>query len=793
MAATLANSAQTLPHQRRPALATTDTAHSLRVQPTRHHVGTALGACLGRHPTGCHWTCDTPYTRAQRVRCHAETQYAQHVMLRVLCTRFPAQLSRRCADVSHVLLAPLTGLCRCTPVQSHEDLFEDAFAKALASVDTATAAHDVAPRNSGGGGAPAAPGAYRSTPHPQPDGPYLPRRTLGHLYEPSALASRGQPLLGAVRPLLSGSGAVHAAAAYRAEPAPPPAPADQSFDDSYEEYDEDTFDEEEEGDVYDAEVAAASRAALVHQQQEHAPRVMTPQETFTTRTHTTGVTPQQLSASAAALLAQSRAAASSVASGVFPAAQAARTQGLVGRQAPTAVPAPLMQVGVSRVFRNDTGAAASLFRRAGAVEPPTRASPRAGEDGAAGGSDPHDDAASTVTLSEAMREELLSEDAEFLDGLDEETFAALAVAVARAQLADEGYSNAGDDAMSLAVHGRGSEADFDDRGEQHYVTGPGRNQLYDEYDVSGQAGNTREATPRVAASVLQARAQELQHEMRAAAAVVAEVRRSGPTLLPGTAAGPSTVRLPPALRAMHARQQGGGGGGTAAHEGGIMDTVLGGQTAPQSPADMAVKSAAALEREALHAASLAEDRARLAAAAARDAARREALEAESKYRAQLLSQPLPGSDLFVRLEAIATRAREEAATLERLTSQAAEKAVEKAAELEEKLSAVVPIPPLLSLLGPGGGGGARGGHGSPSAAMASLRRSMQAQLQGGEPFQGAGAGLDDMLAQYPPGSEGQAAAVARAEAALFGITAGFEDEDEEDSLSRARRGGENIL
>ena len=128
-----------------------------------------------------------------------------------------------------------------------------------------------------------------------------------------------------------------------------------------------------------------------------------------------------------------------------------------------------------------------------------------------------------------------------------------------------------------------------------------------------------------------------------------------------------------------------------------------------------------------------------------------------------------------------------------LTSQAAEKAVEKAAELEEKLYAVVPIPPLLSLLGPGGGGGARGGHGSPSAAMASLRRSMQAQLQGGAPPQGAGAGLDDMLAQYPPGSEGQAAAVARAEAALFGITAGFEDEDEEDSLSRARRGGENIL
>ena len=714
--------------------------------------------------------------------------------LHACCPPAPAPTCRRCALNSLPLRPTHSPLTFLAPLQSHEDLFEDAFAKALASVDTAAPASDVAPRTSGGG-APAA-GVYRPTPQPQPDGPYLPRRTLGHLYEPPAVAPRGQPPPVAIRAPLSGPGALHAAAAYRAAPAPPPAPADQSFDDSYEEYDEDTFDEEEEGDVYDAEVAAASRAAAVQQQQQQqqAPRVTTPQETFTARTHTTGVTAQQLSASAAALLAQSRAAASSVASGVLPAAQVARTQALVGRQAPTAVPAPLMQVGVSRVFRNDTGAAASLFRRAGAVGPPTRASPRAGED-AAGVGGAHDDAASTVALSEAMREELLSEDADFLDGLDEETFAALAVAVARAQLADEGYSNTGDDIMSLAVHGRGSEADFDDRGEQHYATGPGRNQLYDEDDVTGQAGSAREATPRVAASVLQARAQELQHEMRAAAAVVAEVRRSGggPTLLPGTAAGPSTVRLPPALRAMHARQQGGGGGGTAAHEGGIIDTVLGGQMVPNSPADMAVKSAAALEREALHAASLAEDRARLAAAAARDAARREALEAESKYRAQLLSQPLPGSDLFVRLEAIATRAREEAATLERLTSQAAEKAVEKAAELEEKLSAVVPISPLLSLLGPGGGAGARGGHGSPSAAMASLRRAMQAQLQSGAAPQGSGAGLDDMLAQYPPGSSDQAAAVARAEAALFGITAGFEDEDEEDSLSRARRGGENIL
>ena len=641
---------------------------------------------------------------------------------------------------------------------------------------------------------PASVGPYRPTPQ---KGPYLPRRTLGALDGQPGSAAHGAAAPASLRAAPSVLGATYGVAHSTAPvvaAAPPAAPADVSFDDSYEEYDEDTFDEEEDGDVYDAEVAAATRAAVAAQQQQQAPRIHTPSETFTARTHPPGVTPQQLSASAAALLAQSRAAASSVASGVFP---ASRTPALVGRQAPGAVPAPLMQVGVGRVQRVETGNAASLFRRASseriqppdiAALPPTRTSPRAHEDGG-GGLDA--DAASTVAASEALREELLSEDADFLDGLDEETFAALAVAVARAQLADEGYSNAGDDVISMAVHSRGSEADFDDRGERDYLIAGRR--LYDEDDVTG-AGLTnsqREAPqPRLAASVLQARAQELQHEMKAAAAVVAEVRRSGgATLLPGATAGPSTVRLPPALRAIHARQ-GGGGGESAAHEGGIMDTVLGGQTV--SPADMAVKYAAALEREALHAASLAEDRARLAAAAARDAARREALEAESKYRAELLAQPLPGSDLFVRLEAIATRAREEAATLERLTSQAAEKAVEKAVEFEEKLSSVVPITPLLSLLGPGGGGG-RGGLGSPSAAMASLRRAMQG-VGGADGVEHPGlSGGDDGHVQYGQQVDGQAAAVARAEAALFGITAGFEDEDEEDSLSRARRGGENIL
>jgi len=374
---------------------------------------------------------------------------------------------------------------------------------------------------------------------------------------------------------------------------------------------------------------------------------------------------------------------------------------------------------------------------------------------------------------------------------DEDTFSALALAVARAQLSEAGGGSPdGDDddrCSSVAAGSAVAASEIDEYG--HYYTSQA---LVDPYGLDDDLSRGVDAPPRMPASVLQARAQELEHEMRAAAAVVAQVRRGGGAL-PGSSI--STVRLPPSLRAIHEARRPGEGNAGNAHEGGIIDAVLGAQSsgAPTSPHELAAKSAAALERDALHAASLAEDRARLAAATARDAARREALEAETKYRQELMSKPLPGSGLFLHLEAAAAAARRNSEKLEQLTAKVAERAAEVSAALEEKISEVVPVDTLLSLLGPGPP--LPRGSLPPGSGLSAHAEEQHAAIRRAVPVGSVGTGQNDAAGGGNLTQE-QAMAVARAEAALAGLTAGFQDEEDEeglDSLSRARRGGESIL
>ena len=209
------------------------------------------------------------------------------------------------------------------------------------------------------------------------------------------------------------------------------------------------------------------------------------------------------------------------------------------------------------------------------------------------------------------------------------------------------------------------------------------------------------------AAELEARAALLEAEMAATAARVSDLRASHQS---GSGYNGASSAPLVSLQNMPKYQHPAGTlaseqpiGGTRLSEGGILGAVFGsGVIHSSAHADLssAQRAAAAAEREALIAASLAEDRARTAAAAAHAATVREARAKEASRRAELLATPRPGSDLFFRLEQAASRARVDAVTIEQAAARTASELAAFEAKAAARLAAVPPAAaaPIRSLL-----------------------------------------------------------------------------------------------